>query len=104
MPSILCYPDYRSSHGEIAPRYFLWQGLTHLIRYLETNQTFAQFNKSWLTPGFKEAFVPAALEKRIAERNSTDGIPLNAEMLEGISMNASQLGVGINLRCKGETT
>ena len=64
----------------------------------------AQFNNSWLAPDFEEVFVPGALEKRIAERNFTDGIPLNAEMLEGISMSASRLGVGINLRCKGETT
>ena len=64
----------------------------------------AQFNNFWLAPNFEEVFVPGALEKRIAERNFTDGIPLNAEMLEGISMSASRLGVGINLRCKGETT
>jgi len=62
-----------------------------------------QFNNSGLAPDFKEAFVPAALEKRIAKRNFTDGIPLNAETLEGISMGASRLGAGINLRCKGET-
>ena len=64
----------------------------------------AQFNNSWLTPDFEEVFVPGALEKRVAERNFTDGIPLNAEMLEDISISASRLGVGINLRCKGETT
>ena len=68
------------------------------------DKTVALFNNSWLAPDFEEVFVPGALEKRVAERNFTDGIPLNAEMLEGISMSARQLGVGINLRCKGETT
>ena len=68
------------------------------------NKIVAQFDNSRLAPDFEEVFVPGALEKSIAERNFTEGIPLNAETLEGISMSASRLGVGINLRCKGETT